>query len=99
MDKQENGSGNVRLNDRLGDLSPIEKAWVWIMRENRTRKRIEIRKQTQIGRLKMTFHWRSKKNPMGRFGGGWNWELGFQVGSRTTIVNLLVCSLRFDVVA
>ena len=97
--EETDGSGNVRLNERLGDLSPIEQDLVWIMRENRTRKLIEIRKQTQIGRLKMTFRWRSKKNPMGRFGGGWDWELGFQVGSRTTIVNLLVCSLRFDVVA
>ena len=96
--QEADGGGKVRLNDWLSELSQREKAWIWIMRENQTRKRIEIKKQAKIGRLEVTFHWRSKKNPMGRFGGGWNWKLGFQVGSRTTIVNLLVCSLQFDVV-
>ena len=32
----------------------------------------------------------------GRFGGGWNWALGFTLGSRTLILNLLVVSLRVE---
>lgn len=32
---------------------------------------------------------------MGRFGGGWKWEVGIQVGSTTVIVNLLVAYVRF----
>jgi hypothetical protein len=26
---------------------------------------------------------------MGRFGGGWNYNLGFQIGSKTVILNLI----------
>lgn len=43
---------------------------------------------------------------MGRFGGGWQWELGFQTGSLspqqlkeygfTLIINLLVASIRIN---
>lgn len=34
--------------------------------------------------------------PMGRFGGGWQWNVGVQIGARTVIVNCLVGHLRFD---
>lgn len=38
---------------------------------------------------------------MGRFGGGWQWKLGFQAGNLsrrrgTIIVSLLVCSVRIE---
>lgn len=33
-------------------------------------------------------------SPMGRFGGGFQWEVGFQLGGRTLIINLLVASIR-----
>jgi hypothetical protein len=39
---------------------------------------------------------RSRTTWMGRFGGGWQWSLGIQVGSNTTIINLLVISIRID---
>lgn len=55
-----------------------------------------IRKSWKIRRLTIIFEWRSKKEPMGRFGGGWNWELGFVAGGNSLILNLLVSSLRFD---
>lgn len=32
---------------------------------------------------------------MGRFGGGWNYKLGFQIGGRTLIVDWLFGSFRF----
>lgn len=37
-------------------------------------------------------------NDMGRFGGGWQWKLGFQANSgfRTIIFNLLVFSIRVE---
>jgi len=50
-----------------------------------------------VGRLELGFSWTSKKNLWGRFGGGWNWKLGFQSGGRTLILNLLVFSLRFTI--
>lgn len=49
-----------------------------------------------LGRVRMNFSWRSRKNPFGRFGGGWNWKLGFQAGGRTIIFSLLVCELSFS---
>ena len=57
----------------------------------------EIIIRRKIGRLAIKFHWRSSKNLWGRFGGGWNWMLGFQSSASTLIVNLLVCSVRFDI--
>lgn len=44
--------------------------------------------------LKVDFEQRKKSSPMGRFGGGWNWELGFQIGKSDIIINLLVMSIR-----
>lgn len=50
-------------------------------------------------RLTVTYSRRSKDAYMGRFGGGWQWEAGFQAGNLTRrrgtiIVNLLVSSVR-----
>ena len=55
-----------------------------------------IRKSWRIRRLTIIFEHRNKKDHMGRFGGGWNWELGFVAGPNSLILNLLVFSLRFD---
>ena len=76
-------------------ITPREAFWVNVMRLNRATKTLEIRRKWAVGRLEVTFSWRSKKNPMGRFGGGWNWQLGFEAGGSTIIVTLLVCSVRF----
>jgi hypothetical protein len=73
----------------------LERYYVGIMRLNKLLPGQEITKKFSIGRLEITFNWRSRKNLWGRFGGGWNWELGFQIGSTTVIVNLLIFSLRF----
>ncbi len=64
---------------------------------NRVWPKDEIKIERSLGRLSVKFHWQSRNNLWGRFGGGWQWELGFQagVGFRTVIVNLLICSLRF----
>lgn len=43
-----------------------------------------------IGRLLFKLSWRNAKGFMGRFGGGWNWKLGFQAGGRSLIISLLV---------
>lgn len=72
-----------------------EKGVISLVRLNKLSKRIEIRKKFTIGRLEIEFLWRSKKNLMGRFGGGWNWALGFKGLGKTTIIHLLICSLRF----
>ena len=46
--------------------------------------------------VKLTYQHRDKTAPMGRFGGGWQWQVGVQVGGKTAIVNLLVASVRID---
>lgn len=48
-------------------------------------------------RLTIEIEQRDCKSPAGRFGGGWNWELGFQLGGHDLIINLLVFSIRFSV--
>ena len=80
----------------LEDISEEEKDIIGIVRLNKLIGRKEITKKWNIGKLEIVFNWRSKNNLWGRFGGGWNWELGFQAGGRTIIFNLLIFSLRFS---
>lgn len=47
--------------------------------------------------IQITIEQRKKSSFMGRFGGGWNWELGLQIGSSSVIINLLVLSIRISV--
>lgn len=54
-----------------------------------------LQKEINIGRLSIKLEWRSKKSRMGRFGGGWNWKLGFQSGGSTVIISLLVLTIAF----
>jgi len=53
-------------------------------------------KRAYIGRLLVELSMRKADGFMGRFGGGWNWKLGFQAGGRTVIFALLVASLRIS---
>jgi len=39
------------------------------------------------------YGWRGTPG-MGRFGGGWNWKLGIDVGGSSCILNLLVGTVR-----
>ena len=55
----------------------------------------KINKDFTYKNLHGNFSMRSKDGFMGRFGGGWNWKLGFQVGGNTIIISLLVAELRF----
>lgn len=62
---------------------------------NRSMTKREIRKKCRLGRNEFEFHWSSKKNLWGRFGGGWNWNLGIQCGRTVVILELLVFSLSW----
>jgi len=44
----------------------------------------------------VSFHYNKSNNLWGRFGGGWNWKFGFQIGGNTLIISLLICEIRFD---
>jgi hypothetical protein len=55
-----------------------------------------FRKRAYIGRLLVEVSMRRADGFMGRFGGGWNWKFGFQIGGRTIIFSLLVADLRLS---
>ena len=48
-----------------------------------------------IGRITIKIEQRKSKG-WGRFGGGWNWVLGIQVGSTSLIINLIILSIRIS---
>lgn len=76
-------------------LTEKEKSIINIVRLNEFLKKDEIIKYWIIGNCKITFHWQSKNNMWGRFGGGWNWKLGFQAGGSTLIISLLIFDVTF----
>lgn len=55
-----------------------------------------IDKRWTLGRLAIRFHMRRSDGLMGRFGGGWNWKFGVQVGGSTTIVSLLIADMTIE---
>lgn len=73
-----------------------EKAIIDIVRINKQIKKTEIIKRWNLKYFTIKFEWRSRKNLWGRFGGGWNWHLGFQSSGSTLILFILVFMLRFD---
>lgn len=81
----------------VAKLTDREKGILAVVRMNEALPRTEVRREFNIGRLRIVYYWRAKSNFWGRFGGGWNWQLGFRAGGRTVILNLLVFLLRFDV--
>jgi len=77
-------------------LTDEEKYILGVIRFNKSLSEKKIYKKVNVGRLEIYFHWRSKKNLWGRFGGGWNWKLGFQAGGRTIIFYFLIFSLGIN---
>lgn len=87
---------DIKVKGLSFEYSDREKAIVSIMRINAAETKREIRIKKHIGRLEIEFHWRSAKNLWGRFGGGWNWKLGIDIGSTTIIIALFIFTLRFS---
>lgn len=56
----------------------------------------EICESWQLGSWIVTLSKRATDGLMGRFGGGWNWKLGFQAGGNTVIISLLIAELRIE---
>ena len=79
------------------DVTSMEAFWLWVMRRNQAEKKERIERKLEIGRLQIRYLRRRKSELWGRFGGGWNWEFGFQAGGRTIIFNLLIASLSFHI--
>lgn len=79
------------------EISESEALAVNVMRMNQAEKRREIRRKVELGRFRLGFTWRSSKNTWGRFGGGWNWKLGFSAGGSTIFLHLLIADIWFAV--
>ena len=77
-------------------LTDEEKGILEIVKLNKELPRTEIKKKWRVLGFNITYNWQSSKNLWGRFGGGWNWELGFQASRSTLILNVLVFSIRID---
>jgi hypothetical protein len=69
-----------------------------VVRLNKANPRLEWKRTWTVRRFRLTITYRSAKNLWGRFGGGWNWKCGFMIGGKTLIVDLLVASIRVEVV-
>ncbi len=57
---------------------------------------MRIKKSRKFGRWTVKYDRRSKSEFWGRFGGGWNWKLGIQIGSNTIIVSLVIFSVSIS---
>jgi hypothetical protein len=44
----------------------------------------------------VTYERRTRDEWMGRFGGGWNWKFGVQVGGKCAIFSLIICTVRIS---
>ena len=80
----------------MNELTAEQKVILAVVELNKAMKKTRHEWTRKIGRLEISYCRRSKNELWGRFGGGWNWELGFVAGGRTTIFNLLVATLRIS---
>ena len=53
-------------------------------------------KEIQYGRFRVSIEWRKRSSCLGRFGGGWNGVVGFELGKGSLILNCLVFMLCFS---
>jgi hypothetical protein len=80
----------------------LKAANVWIslseIVDRQNKNLIEIDKRWKLGRIKIRFHYRSANHFWGRFGGGWQWELGFRASSwRSINLMLLIAELSIHI--
>lgn len=78
------------------DLTPRERGIIDMVRFNDVTPRLEVRRDWKLWRWEFSYRRKSSKNLWGRFGGGWNWKLGIDIGGSTIILNLLVANLRIS---
>ncbi len=53
-------------------------------------------REWRIRDRRVRYQRKTADEPLGRFGGGWQWEVGFQVAGSTVILNFLIFSLRIE---
>ena len=82
------------MNEPVEDMNEILPSFLWAINQNTMY--VWKLQPIYIGRLRISGEQRRKKNLWGRFGGGWNWALGFEASRTSLILNLLVCMFRFS---
>ena len=55
-----------------------------------------VNKVWRNSRFVVAYEHKSNDGIIGRFGGGWNWKLGFQCSTGCIMIFLLVSSLRIE---
>jgi len=80
---------------RIADvMSPKEmKGILSIVALNKLSPKDEIVKKWSVLGFEIKFRWRSKNNLWGRFGGGWNWALGFEASGSSINIMLLIFTI------
>lgn len=78
----------LEVAKELADMGLLGKPWA---------SPFSIRKQFALRRLEVAFTARSSAGHMGRFGGGWNWKLGVQIGGTTALFSLLIAELSITI--
>ena len=48
--------------------------------------------------IKISYSHKKSTELWGRFGGGWNWKLGFQIGGNTLLISLLIYEIRIVII-
>ena len=83
--KQKTIADAMSPNEMKGVLSLVALNKLW--------PKDEIVKKWSVLGLEIKFRWRSKKNLWGRFGGGWNWALGFEASGSSINIMLLIFTI------
>jgi hypothetical protein len=73
-----------------------EEAALNMMRINTALGIEEVKRELILCGWKIQYSRRSSRNLWGRFGGGWNWKVGIQIGGSSAIINLLVFEIRIS---
>jgi hypothetical protein len=73
---------------KAGPITVKASRWPWQTRTSAAL--LSCPKTEAVGQK---YGWRTTKG-MGRFGGGWNWSLGIEIGGSTIILNLLFGAIR-----
>lgn len=80
----------------MNKFQNLENFYLWVIRKNQETPIQGVHKEWKFNRWKIQYSCRLKSNLWGRFGGGWNWKLGFMAGGSTLVISLLVAEITIS---
>lgn len=81
------------MNEPAATSDQVER---YIAKRIVSERELEIRRELALGRLRVSYRRRPGTMLWGRFGGGWQWALGFRSGGSTLLLQLLVCEVTLS---